>query len=1349
MNIFEKLLNTRSWITSNQMTSRSACLSVVLIVLMITISPLAGVTISGEMSEGQHLEEHPLAPLEVWVKAPSQKEGNVHEQLTYDFEIMNNGTENDVYDWEAESGHGWLVSDQEGTTSELAQNETEIVSLTIEIPSDADPYTADRLVLNATSQTDPAVSDSGITYTYTGAVHSSSIEPDRNRVDVSLGSSFSIGYTLTNTGNVMDDFKLSARVDNPYWETSVQDQTGPMEPGESMDINVHVSVPEVTMEYKLEEKDIYYGATKSIVLRAEAENGVINTTSPIPSATVSPYYSATLRPVNPNKHIDFSETTTDIKVDLEVMNLCNIRDEEESKADINVTSEGKDFKTAVDTDEEVEAQRWSVSISAPNVTLEGGETDVIRSRITAPRQPINGTFLASFATEPYPHSDVPGRIETGEGNAKIIVNQSGDVNVSAAEEGVDGRPFEEVLLNFSVQNTGNGIDDYLLSSSTENGWKTRLIDINQTINNLHPEDVVDVKVGVKIPDRTAVGHEEDVELVATSLFEKDYNGETVFDSAQTTIRIGEGYSVILKPDMNKTTALPEETVSYQINVTNAGNTRDTITLSLEHESTEAWGAELETSSLSIERWNTTSTELHITPYSNAVHEEPFNVSVIGTSTGNSSKSDNASTVTQVVQVPDVSVDVNRTDISIKPGETLDLNVSVKNEGNAFDTFNLSSEANNTNWDIRIEKDLHELEPMAYGHTNISITAPEIPPTNTSYENLERLGILGGEHMKLILTASSRSNTSVSDSVEREIEVEEVRRHNFNSFERKDVLPGHSTTHRIKVDNQGNSEDTVYLTLEDDDNPYLEYVELEEREVNLDIGGNEEVNMTIEVPVHLQPYWHQEIKVSVGNEDFSATTETRTRVVVLDCEEAFQQIRVGKSASYDLTMVNVPTEEEIEGGIGMGDDLSDTFNLTGSFDRIAEEGWEISFSTERISFNEAYEEGQITVVLDSPGVETERVQVYEITAESRERELIDSVITETQMSWFDLRPIDISIEPGPDGRELDVIFKIERSGIDELFPIPFELSVNGEEIDQDEIEFVGSELIDDTEEVFTYETTYVLEEWAWEENIKEYEVSVNVDPDDEIYMINAAGNADENNMMTEEITVSRFHGIPYWLPFLLLVASLISFAGCWIGLKKNNGLSVGAGASLGGIFGSLVLLPWHWFISDIQTIDYIIMAVIGAGMLVFGLFLFAIRFKLKNMLSSVTEHIIQKNGWEKYVEKDTQGLRKSSSYPYYSALALTGALSYFVFLIFTSIDFLLIGEYLSIFTSRFLSIPYMIAIPNAIFFVVYPCIGIAVAFTASRLHEKLWKRILKNEKSIQQLRKRADNVMKGGERSASK
>jgi len=107
---------------------------------------------------------------------------------------------------------------------------------------------------------------------------------------------------------------------------------------------------------------------------------------------------------------------------------------------------------------------------------------------------------------------------------------------------------------------------------------------------------------------------------------------------------------------------------------------------------------------------------------------------------------------------------------------------------------------------------------------------------------------------------------------------------------------------------------------------------------------------------------------------------------------------------------------------------------------------------------------------------------------------------------------------------------------------------------------------------------------------------------------------------EQVSV-YVEGTSYSFPILLLIISLFVFGICWAGLEKRNWLSIPMGISLGGIFASLVLLPWSIMIDSTSWANHINLIIRIATLVTFAIFLYLIRFKLHNLLSVVTQAIL--------------------------------------------------------------------------------------------------------------------------------
>ncbi|MFO8109190.1 MAG: CARDB domain-containing protein [Thermoplasmata archaeon] len=1270
----------------------------------------------------------------VEVRAPSSKEGKVFESLTYRFEVINSGWLEDSYSWSAHSGHGWITSQSSGSIYDLGTNESYLVSITVTIPGMVDAHTVDELTLTVTSITNTSVSDSDMTYTFISESHSIRIDPPAS-VGKPPNSEFTLTYNVTNTGNVKGtSYKLSSYVDNDLWETYVvsENPTPPLDPGENISVEVFVSIPDVTTDYDLDGKDIYYGAAKDIVLRVEAPNGYIN--SSVSTVTVTPYYSTDIRAQEPYQSIDHRTTTTRVEFVIEVMNLCNIRDEDTAAQLVTLSEEEFSFISPVDDiDEE---KRWTLSISNPEVSLKGGEMKEVLVVVTAPREPLNGTCYITLQGSPEPLIDLPGTVNNDTCEIGVTVNQSGSVQVESRDDEMYGKPLEWVYFNHTLINTGNGIDRFSLVSSTENDWDSEIFG-NTVTRDLMPGEETNVTIRVKVPERVAVGFREKVRLTAYSMFEKDFYSRDVSDFAESTLIVSRGYAVMLKPNFNETSVYPGESAVYELIIINTGNTQDIITLSLDHDFPQSWEAELLEDSFFLNRWNSTTTHLTVTPDHGAIHEVPFNVTITARSSGNPDKTDDAIALTHVIHVPDLEIELNRTILAIKPGEILNSTLSVTNTGNGNDTFYVQGNISNQHWDVLVEGDPVSLTPGETGSINVSIEAPQMPGEGDLHR-LEILNLSKGMVLELKLNATSQADTAVKETISKDVTVEQVRIHEINALgDEKDIFPGRYVEHEIQVKNLGNSRDNVTLTLENNTSPYADHSYLDREVVELNIGELTVVDLTVNVPVSERPYWHEVIEISVSNMDLTAEASTFSRVVMLDLDEKISQIKIGRSLSLNVTMINLPNRTLHEDGVGPGDTLMNTFDLAGSFaTETDEDDWDISFETDEIDFTRAYENETVMIVFDSPMIEYRRPQMYRIEAVSTHTELMDEVMASIELFWFDIIAEEMSIEAVDGGRALDVVIRIRISGMELISEVPFEIWIHGQRVHEEDLEYVDR-IIGIDEETRVYRTRYEIGEWEWSKISRTVEVSLIVDPESEFYEINAADTAEGNNELSEEKMTSKFMDIPWWVPVLILILSVFCFIFSWVGSKDWNYFLLPMGVSLGGISASLILMPWHSIYDSSVLINDLSLGVIVSALIVFAAALFVLAFYSKGFINLATKYLIQKNGWENYFKEDLSEDETYHPHLFYLITGLTGLSMSLTFLLLTSLNYLVKGEISSVFKNDLYNVPVLL------FIALYFVLGVIFSTFIVWIYEDLTQRIVKNEKVIEDLSERAQRES-GGE-----
>lgn len=1424
----------------------SKCISIVIFAIVISslLAPSVGgigndvepITLEEEYMEendSKHLSSEILQEddEDLIIRAPPQKQGVPGQTHTFTFEIKNNMSAEETFEWGIESGHGWLEEGNRSDFIDLDVGDTEELEFTIEVPEEPEPITADRLKLEVIGGV-TEVEAEGITYTYIDAEYGSIVEPDEEEIDVGLAepgerSSYTTTFTITNDGNIMDSYNLDPYIDNPYWEVHPLEQSTPrLAPGEEYEVEVLITLPEIDYDYRIEEKEIYEGASHDVLLRVEAGNGDIDTNKM--AAVVEPYYSSTLEPIVEEKSVDYSETRTEVEFDLMVRNLCNIRDEEKSELEIHI-SENYDervFSTEVDTDSETIAQSYETSVSAPYTSLKGGETDEIMTLVSVPEEPLSGTFEAKFEAEPLVEEDIADDfVHTGDGKISVNVNQSGNVEVTPIRDVIEKQPTDEFEVEFEIKNMGNGIDSFEVQANSESDWSLGIEGEDDaqttTVDDLQPYEETDeseiITLNTEIPLETGFEHEEEISLSALSIFEKEEENNHVSDLGRTIIDVQKYFNPELSPEESEGSAYPEETISHQININNSGNVEDTIHLSLEKEAREEWEAELQQDSIEVERWSNETTELEVTPSEDAIHEEDYEINIIGWSEGNEEKRDNITTITEVIPVPDVDIEIIDSDFSIEPGKSIEIGMNITNEGNARDTFDLEIDRENDDWMIaNAEGGEVEIGAMETEKVTKEIEAPDIP-YEPSLEQLEDRGIIGGSNFEYEIKVTSQRDESVTSTTSNTIEVDEVRDYEIRTGNRQTVLPKpengngemYEAHHEIEVVNLGNIHDTIDLSKSS--HPVGES-NFDSPTLDLDIGETSTTFLSVEAPEENEPYLSQDIDIEVSVEDIDQE-ETNTEVVMMNTEDADKDVEIGGTETYQITVMNVPEEGEVG-----RDFLVREFYFQETTYDLAE-GWnvEIEKDGDSLNFNVPYETTEIQVIVEVPSREEVSVQDFDLTIRSDDYDIEETLTLSTTATWFDVRPSSVQITPKENSRNLEIDIDIKRDGVegplrDEYDPTNkpffiFDIFLDGERIPSGNIEYLGNEN-DGTKETFRYRTEIELDEWRWEESVRDYEISVIVDAEDRLDMVNEAGDAEENNERIEEMMISRYEDISYLIPILILALGISFFVISWKFIRKFNLLCLSSGVSLAGIFSALVLMPWYLFIDSSSIINHLSIGIKITALISFVLFVFLVKYEIPNVLSKVNKNIMESRGnknnqervkekndkkdeqidkieevedeadgeleettedeiekeeenddkaedeTEEYLEEttydesengiDLQKDNKSWPFTYHLVLTLTGLSTYIAFLLLTNIDSLIINDYLRPFARNIYNINYSSIIPGLGLSLIFVIVGIVFALLVIKKQRKLYEKLEEKRESVEKLKKNSKYFEMEGE-----
>ncbi len=227
---------------------------------------------------------------------------------------------------------------------------------------------------------------------------------------------------------------------------------------------------------------------------------------------------------------------------------------------------------------------WSVSFRGGKTVYElnPGEKEAGYLEITPPDNSTEGmgtTIHVNGTSRGNPNATEEIQI------VPTVIRVSG-VAVKNADP-ASGGPGGYTHLNFTVNNSGNGIDSYNVEAVSEKNW---------IISILEPDAAKDIPAGlgavvqirVFIPDGTKAGVRDTITLTVRSKSDPD-----VMTSAIGVVSVDLVTGIMLEPLVYSRNALPNEPVTFDVKVYNTGNGRENISLAAIVENTPAgWSAEV-------------------------------------------------------------------------------------------------------------------------------------------------------------------------------------------------------------------------------------------------------------------------------------------------------------------------------------------------------------------------------------------------------------------------------------------------------------------------------------------------------------------------------------------------------------------------------------------------------------------------------------------------------------------------------------------------------------------------------------------------------------------------------------
>ncbi len=751
-----------------------------------------------------------------------------------------------------------------------------------------------------------------------------------------------VSYALrvTNTGNTDDTIVLSSSAEFGIGGsvlgsfTASSDQEFPtsqleimLAPGVSTDVTFTAAGDFFTKPGEYE-----------IKVTATSQGDSTKTADITTTTTILPVYGVTLAGVG-DLTTETADASEGISYTLKVTNTGNTDDT------INLATSGNTTATLSNTSVSLASgvsSNVTLTISADALAKAGDYT----VKVTATSQGnIQKTAEVSTTTTILP-------------DYSVTLVGVGDLETETTDAG------EGVSYTLKVTNTGNTDDTINLATSDDNAT------LSQTSVSL--ASGASTNVTLTIPSiALATAGEYVLKVTATS-----QGDNTKSTEVSTTTTILPVYSVMLAGDhLIKQTEFANAGVSYALQVTNTGNTDDTIVLSSSAE-VEIGGSvlgsfrrskdeDLSTNQLKITLAPGASTEVIFTATGDLLTKSGvYKIKVTATSQGDSTKTADITTTTTILPAYSVML-AGVGDLETETADASDgvsYTLTITNAGNTDDVIDLATSDDNATLSQT------SVSLASGASTNVTLTVPGAA-----------LGTAGEYAVKVTATSQGDNTKSAEVATTTTIlSVYDVTLAGVGDLTTETADASDGVSYTLTITNAGNTDDVIDLATSDDN------AILSQTSIPLASGASADVTLTISADA-LAIAGDYEVKVTATSQgDSTKTAEVSTTTTILS---VYSVMLVGVSnlitetadasdgVSYTLTITNAGNTEDVIDLATSGDAAATLSEASVSLASGASADVTLTISADALATADDYE---VKVTATSQGDSTKTAEVSTTT-----------------------------------------------------------------------------------------------------------------------------------------------------------------------------------------------------------------------------------------------------------------------------------------------------------------------------------------------------------------------------------
>ena len=607
-------------------------------------------------------------------------------EALYTLTITNQGNTTETFDILVDGL--WQVT-ADTLAGPIGSGKTASFSVKVLVPIETPGGQADTTQVTARSKDDPALEQTLVLTTSASEIAKFEVtmisEPDM----LQPGETAEYILQITNLGNIVDTFDVDVDMSG-HWPVDAPETLGPIGIGEQMMLHVHLSVPADAPG------DVEYTLVVDLKLFADTSVGHQEQIS-TPTCIVIAF---TLDPLTakesalPGAYADYLMTVTNLGNTVESFDVAfgeNTGEWDAVASDLTGLSQ---LAAGAST-------TFKVSVLVPSDAF--GDDSNMTSVTLRSQSDANMTRLAMLTTTA----------------ARVV-----KMKLNAATTSGSALPGGIVEYQLSVTNLGNTPDSYVIGIS-----KTWSVEIVGELGELSPGATGTFAIKVTVPPETLSPINDIATVSVTSV--ADSSVANIVKLATVAEQLS-GLALAITDSAES--ALPGETATYSLTVTNMGNGDDNIDVTLAGN----WSAFADPIG-PLSPGQNQLFKVYVEVDSTASGGSTDTTLVTLTSQADPSVSTTAKLVTTAEQQISLSLTAAESRLKGKPGETIEYELTVTNLGNAVDTFRVDIASL---WKLEGPLAIGPIDPTGSETFSVNGTVPV--GTSAGTEDVGTVSIYSGE-----------------------------------------------------------------------------------------------------------------------------------------------------------------------------------------------------------------------------------------------------------------------------------------------------------------------------------------------------------------------------------------------------------------------------------------------------------------------------------------------------------------------------------------------------------------------------------------------------------------------------